>query len=366
MQYYKSDKYTENYINSCNILNLCFYNKLEENIITIIKIYLLEYATGFAIFNKSFMINNKEYNFKNRIGHAIDYIPKLLSKIPILMYSINDFSNIIKNINHIPNINIVDLNNLYSILFKKKCIKNNILYFSNFHELLCQINHHICKLNLSNIIIKLYKKNDNNLIKYDEYIQNKLTIYIKYINDNNIEDIIINNCNNYKVAKIYNYNNINSEKKYSKTLLSHTDDILLIELSRIIYNNTVSTYNNNITINKIITLPPFVFINNIYFHTYELNALLLNNNNNVLLNNNNNVLLNNNNNVLLNNNNNNVLLNNNNNNVLLNNNNVYSLIIKEDNNKFYYYYKDDIYELNNEEFNELTSNNCVYLFYKKK
>ena len=148
MKQYKPEKYSNDYVNSCNILHLCFIKQLNINMINIIKSYLLEYATGFASFNKKFIINNKEYDFEDRVGHPIDYIPILLSKFPIIMNSSNDFSKIIQNINNVPNIKKIDLSDLYCILFKKRYIKDEILNPGDFYSLLSLINRYVCNLNL--------------------------------------------------------------------------------------------------------------------------------------------------------------------------------------------------------------------------
>lgn len=321
---YKSNKYTSNSINSCYILHLCLIKKLNINIINIIKLYLLEYTTGFASFNKKFIINNIEYDFDDRVGHPIDYIPRLLSKFPIIMSSSNDFSKIIQNINNVPNIKTVDLTNLYNILFKKKYIKKEIINPGDFSVLLSLINQYICKLNIIPHIEHFYKQIDNKLINYTSQKSTSITFYIKNINYYNIEDMIIDKCGNYTLQNVSDINNNFLYKTYEKLLLSNSE-ILYIELLRIGFNGLL---NNKVIINKIINLPPFVFIKNNEFNKYELIALMLYHKYD-------------------------------------DNNNLYSLVIKENNNKFYYYNEDEIYEIDDNEFDDLTAYNCTHIFYKK-
>ena len=315
MKLIKSEKYIESYINSCNILFLCF-NKINKDILNKIKLYLLEYATGFALFNKKIIIDNIEYNFEDKINYSINYVFRLLSKFPIIMNKKNTFSHIIQNINKVPNIQIVDLTPLYYILFKNRIIKYEIIDSTDFNEIFLLINKYICKLNIELGIQKYYIKNNDNLINNEIKKRFSLIFIIDNNNKyNNIEDIIIDNCGNYKLVNIYD-NDINIiDKQYEMLLISHNNDILYIELLRMIYNKVI--------INKIITLPPFIFINNTKFYKYELFGLILYNNH------------------------------------------LYSLIIKEKNNKFYHYIQDNIYEINDDEFDNLTAYNCTNIFYKK-
>jgi hypothetical protein len=50
--YYKPQKITEEYINSKNIIKLCFNKNLyDDNILNNILIYINKYAIGFALFD---------------------------------------------------------------------------------------------------------------------------------------------------------------------------------------------------------------------------------------------------------------------------------------------------------------------------
>ena len=295
----------------------------------------MEYATGYASFNKKFTINNKEYNF--RIGHSIEYILRLLSKFPFIMKSVNEFSNIIRNINFVPNIQIIDLTTIYNMLINKNCIKNyivkHIINAGDFQILLSFINEYICKLYLGYCVNEYYKKIENELVKYHEK-KSYITFYIKNMKYDNIEDIIINECGKYIKMLVDEYlldTNINEwrcEKqiRYEKILLN-PQELIYIELTRLdILDRDICK--NKIIINKIIYLPPFVFNNNTEFHIYELIAIIL---------------------------------------YSLDDDNYYlfSLIIKENNNKFYHYMKDKIYIINDDDFNKLIACNSFYVFYKK-
>jgi hypothetical protein len=308
------------------VLCLCYIKQLNIHLINKIKVYLLEYATGYASFNKKFTINNKEYNFEDRVGHPIEYIPRLLSKFPFIMNTTNEFFNIIENINKVPNIQIIDLTDLYNILFTKNHIKKEIIKPGDFQVLLSLINQYICKLNLGNCINKYYKIINNKLVKYSES-KHYINFYIKNMKYNNIEDIIINECGKYRKMLVYDnfFDNNIIDTRYEKIVLN-PQELLYIELSRLEFNGEIC--NNEIIINKIIYLPPFVFNNNTDFHIYELIAILL---------------------------------------YTYRDDNcyLYSLIIKENNNKFYHYTEDDIYIINDDEFNAITEHNSFYVFYKK-
>jgi hypothetical protein len=63
--YYKPPKFTDDYINSKNILKLCFNKQLyDNNILNNILLYINKKATGFALFeDKLYEYINKKYNY---------------------------------------------------------------------------------------------------------------------------------------------------------------------------------------------------------------------------------------------------------------------------------------------------------------
>ena len=120
--YYQPPKFTEEYINSKNIIKLCFNKKLGNNLSNNILTYINKYSTGFALFDDIFYktSSNKKLHH-NKGGHPFPLILRIFCEFKdIINYknnSFNKFIEIMKNTSNYDKININDcllyINNKY-------------------------------------------------------------------------------------------------------------------------------------------------------------------------------------------------------------------------------------------------------------
>lgn len=322
MTEYRPDIFTKSYIDSRNILALCYRN-LKKNISKIINSYLIEYATGFALFEYTeYNINNI---YRNKIiGHPIEPIIKIISKFNKKTKN-EEFNKILNKINNIPNhkkINIEDLLT-YFINLDKNFI-NMLFNFENFNYLFLYINEKIelnIELEISTIKYIKIKNNyiNDNFIKIKEtkfnsiYLNKNLNTFEEYIiQRSNFNEIIINNITGKNLC-------------YIKQLIINSY-IIKFEINRYDYDTNIRELifrKDRIKIPYILDLPDFVFDNN-EKQKYELIAVIMYDSNELR----------------------------------------YSYIIKEDDNNYYHYLYDKIIKTDDKYFDKYTSYNATELFYR--
>ena len=248
MTEYKPEIFTESYINSRNILSLC-YRDLDKNISKQIDSYLVDYAAGFALFG--FM----EY-------YLSCYI-KIISKFCSIK---NEESNkILKKINNIHNYKRIELKlDIYDL----SCIENIILKD---------------KLNIENNtkVIGYIKMKNNNIningtftkrIKYISNTINPLNSFYKKLNT--LEEYIIQRAN---INDFYYNKDEEIDRKnlcYAKELIIN-NYIIKFDITRPL---DIKKSKNKIKIPYILDLPDFVFDNN-EKQKYELIAVIIFDNN---------------------------------------------------------------------------------------
>lgn len=259
MTVYIPNIFTNEYLNEKIILNLCLTKYFNTNIIQSIKPYLINYSTGFALF---------DYTKIKRHGHPIEPIINILSTFNITT-SDNQFNVLLQEIQNIPNNKTIDVSNIYSYMITKyKHFEQELNNSNDIFVLLMLINKYIGLININKSckIIRIIKNESNEYIK--TIIRGTLIISLKYYNINNLTEYLIKN-SQYDGIKVNN-NIIWFEKK-----LIINDNILFFEISRFTYqNNKFKMLNNMFELPKILILPPFVFTYNIT-KQYELIAVII-------------------------------------------------------------------------------------------
>ena len=315
MTVYKPDIFTSSYIDSRNILALC-YKDLDKNISRIIDSYLFEYDTGFANFdNREYIINNQIIH-KNKGGHPLEPILILLSKY--CRDTDNEiFNQILEKINNVHNNKKIDLTEcLTYIIQKKRNIINELDKPSDYYIVYNLIDKYIGKIKIDNkhIYMRCIRRNN----EYIEMIDRDEISIILNKKLNSLAEIIIEK-SQYNSIKEYRINRHIYLEKY----LIINNNIITFTINRFLFNDVGLTFDyNKLDIPYILNLPNFVFENNDK-KQYELIAVIIYNNNLK----------------------------------------QYSIIIKQNNN-FYHYLYDKIIEVDNKYFNEKTSSNSTQLYYK--
>jgi len=241
---YKISIYDDKYINEKNILSLCFNKKINNNCISIIKLFLLKYKLGLAIYNIKDILNHpillpKSNYIINIINHPILYILKILPKYNLIEKSENIFNKLLYDINNVSLNNLINLNNILDYLFDKKINLNYSIYY-----LLDYINKYITNINISlNSIELVYNKYNNKYYLNRSFCENVIELND---NKNNLYDLILNNYGKYN--KI-------DDNIFIKKLLINDNDVIYFYIDRLISDK------NELIIPKILDLPPFVFNN---------------------------------------------------------------------------------------------------------
>jgi hypothetical protein len=160
--YYQPQKITEEYINSKNIIKLCFNKKLyDNNILNNILTYINKYATGFALFDDIFYktsSNKKLYH--NEGGHPFELILRILYELKDIINSKNNiFNEFIKHIHNTYNYNKININECLLYINNKfpRIIKEYLSKPADFIELLYVIDQYIYK-NKINKLTSTYTK----------------------------------------------------------------------------------------------------------------------------------------------------------------------------------------------------------------
>ena len=311
-------KLTQEYISNKNILTLCYSKILNKHIIYLIKLYLIKYEHGSALFeNKPYIINNIKYH-ENLGGHPFPCIIRFMSKYNYFNNNNIIFNKILNNINNISNHKKIDL---------AECINFLILTTINIRKLNiscgpCDILNMIVPYidnnsNCYNSMI-LYECNNNNETKV---FNNLYIIFDEY--QNNLEKILIKNSH-------YNNLNINNENPntYTKKLIMNSN-IITFHIDRTyldnIYGICFSKY--KLIIPKILDLPIFVFHNN-EKKKYILVGVILYDR-------------------------------------IYDGVHGYSIVIRENDNKYYHYLFNKIYIIDNIFFEQKINYNATHLFYKQ-
>lgn len=322
MTIYKPALFIKSYIDSKLIIKLCFEKSLGTNISNIIDNFLLEYATGFALYDiKEYIINDRIRN--KRYGHPLEVIVRFLSKY-YKKTNNNEFNKILEKISNVENYKKIDVEELLKFLINLDNSLYNLLF--NPADFLFVMYEIIDKFNID---ISMYGKS----IFYKKMLDNRFNINGIYIksegNSNNytyksnnlkkLEDCIIENSNFTDV----NLNNIKG-LCYEKQLLIN-NNIIMINLIRYDINPHIGMRFNscNIIIPYILDLPDFVFVNNDK-KKYELLFVV----------------------------------------IYHDKKKMFSSIIKENNNKFYHYLFDKIIKVDDEYFNKNTINKACYIIYR--
>ena len=304
---YESNIYTNSYYESKLALILCYGKKICNNIQLNIDKFLIEYSTGFTLF---------ETDKKSR--HPFDFILRILSKYKIKT-SNKEFNELLKIIENTPNylkINIYQYINFFSENRKK--IYNELIKPANFLNLISLLSKYLkIKINIKSFCYTV-NINKTEEIKNNEFI-NEYSINIPKNSDSNFNLI------NYLINTSQYQKFINSET-YQKKCIVNTKDFLLIDLNREGFAHDWSIYFSFVFVDipLILDLPSFVFLNQIKVK-YELIAVI----------------------------------------TYDSTNKKYELFMKDK--KIFYYYKDhQIYKINNEKFfiDEI-STKSTHLFYKK-
>lgn len=321
MSEYMSDIYTSSYIESKNVLSLCFNNKLRKDITNKIDEYLIEYATGFALFNNKEYKINGEFIHRNRGGHPFEPLLKFISKYcmdSILFNMILDseiyFYNILDKINKVPNNQKIDLTECLSYMMRYNGIKSILKNDADFCNLLVLfIGNYKLIRNISHTGVnrKHIKNIDGSYRKHTR--PDLYTIYLP--NDyNNLEDLIIQN-SQYTKIDIINIDHI----IYEKTLIK-SNDINYFNIERGFFEEK-----KLLKIPLVLALPEFVYVNNDK-KILSLLAIVIYN-------------------IIK---------------------QQYSIIIKESDGKFYHHLHDKIIETDNDYFNYYTSQYSTGVFYGKQ
>lgn len=154
--YYQPQKFTEEYINSKNIIKLCFNKKLyDNNILNNILTYINKYATGFALFDDVFYktsLNKKLHH--NKGGHPFELILRILCELKDIINSKNNiFNEFIKNIHNTYNYNKININGCLLYINNKfpRIVRHFLSKPADFSELLYVIDQYILKNKLNKL-----------------------------------------------------------------------------------------------------------------------------------------------------------------------------------------------------------------------
>ena len=170
---------TKSCISSKNILDLCYFTIFNKNIIDNIKLYLIEYTYGSALFNK-------ECHFNNMTLYSII---RFISKYNFLNNTNIEFNKILYDINKTPNHKTIDLT-----------------FFLNYFNL--EFLNRQCSIqDVINLLINNDKNNFNTMVEYvynndiEQIILNKP--YILYKDNISLQDCLINNSQYHKYGAVY-------------------------------------------------------------------------------------------------------------------------------------------------------------------
>lgn len=330
MSIYRPNIFTESYIESKNILSLCFekYLGLDSSISNHITNFIKEYAIGFALFDyKEYVINCRRNNTTRTIvkedfdGHQFEVLIRILSKLD-KKTSNETFNQILQNINSTPNYKRIDLTECMTfIVNKSNSLLRDLIQPPYFSLLLYLVDQDIAKLNINKSCITVrYTKKRNG-----EYIQENEIRCMKYYIDGKMDTL-----EEYILKRSY----LTPHKKHDSQIINFyekhlikNNDIIYLDLNRyaitFMIDNPIRFMHNRVRIPYILDLPKFVFEDDEKY-LYELISVVLSNNTE----------------------------------------NRYSSIIKEGD-KYYHYLYDEIIECDDQYFNEKTAGNAIGLFYQK-
>ena len=319
MTLYHPDLITKSYIESKNVLFLCFGKRLKDDIIRDISSYLFEYSTGFALFEyKDYKLDYKRNNIRRHIirgkfiGHPLEIIIKILSKFGKDTTN-KEFNEILEKIDRVPNYQKIDLMECLTFIIKQNTrLIGDIIQSSDFHILYCLINQYVGEIQISKrcMIIRYIKVRDR-----EEKYHKLLNIYLnkKIIK---LEDYIVKNSQLTHIEDYITKKTLCYEKQL---MINH--NIIQFEISRFGFDNLF--HNDKVIIPYILDLPNSVFVNN-EKKVYELISVV----------------------------------------IFDNIKKKYSCIIKEDDNQYYHYLYDRILKIDDNYFYDKTSSNAIGLFYR--
>ena len=305
-------KLTKEYISNKNVLDLCYSKILNKNILDLIKLYLIEYKHGLALFNnKSYTINN-EIIHKNLGGHPFPSIIRFISKYNYFNNTNLKFNKILNDINKTPNHLKIDLIDCINFLILNKLNITELSIPCTPDDILLTLVQYIDNTNNYYNTMVYYKLHNNHeIIKF-----NCLYLIINR-NLNILEEILIKNSNYSATSNFYTKNLIKSSNIITFNInRSNYDDIHGLRFNK-----------HKLIIPKILDLPEYVFYNNDK-NIYILIGIILYDK-------------------------------------VYDNIYGYSIVIRKNNNKYYHYSFNNIYIIDNDFFEQKINYNATNLFYKQ-
>jgi len=256
---FQPELYTQEYIDSKNILKLNFSSFITKDIFNNILSYINKYATGYSLYDHvriiHYKINNEIKIYDNKNGHPFEYIIRILCEINISNNNL-EFNNLLNIIKNTPNYLKAKMNP-----FIKYCVHNKYLYScitkpANFEMLFDLIDQKFMNNELSNNTCHYTMKSKCNNCNHQFMIQN-IPIVIDLIDESKkLDDYIYNKSHYYKPQ--FNCSNCNQYENFQKYKIN-INKFLFITVDRTIFDeNWVITVNQNkIIINEIFKLPFF-------------------------------------------------------------------------------------------------------------